>query len=588
MNNKPISQEVHLFCAFCKKIPTAMRMTLLFLFAALFQLQANNSYSQNTKISLDIKNSSIEKILQTIEEKSEFYFLYNSKLIDVDRKADIQAKEESISSVLNRLFNAEDVEYEVKGTQIILHPKEMNRIASELMAGIRQQKRAISGKITDQQGEPIIGANIVEKGTTNGTVTDIDGNFSLQVGEEAVVQITYIGYLEQEIPATSTALSNIVLIEDTRALDELVVIGYGVVRKSDLTGSVASVKSESLEKFPTSNVTEMLRGQAPGIQVTLNTAAPGGGSDILVRGKRSLSSSQSPLYIVDGMIVPHINDLNSNDVSSIEILKDASSQAIYGSRASNGVILISTKRGVAGKTQVDINSYIGFQTYHRNFDMYSPEEWVTLRFWAKYNEGMAESVGTIDNMNVENVLDDAIMYRAYQDKSYTNWEELMLGNALQHKHDLSIRGGTNSLKYSASLGYYDQDGVVKSSGYNRGTFRSYLDYTPYKWLDLGTNFSYTKDGTRSADGNFNEIITMPVLAQAFDENGEMLREIDNQGDINPLWRNREYSSEVLNEYLMLSAYLNIKPFKDLSYRFDANIRSNNRETGSYRTKLRFI
>src|SRR5690554_2987881 len=414
MNNKPISQEVHLFCAFCKKIPTAMRMTLLFLFAALFQLQANNSYSQNTKISLDIKNSSIEKILQTIEEKSEFYFLYNSKLIDVDRKADIQAKEESISSVLNRLFNAEDVEYEVKGTQIILHPKEMNRIASELMAGIRQQKRAISGKITDQQGEPIIGANIVEKGTTNGTVTDIDGNFSLQVGEEAVVQITYIGYLEQEILATSTALSNIVLIEDTRALDELVVIGYGVVRKSDLTGSVASVKSESLEKFPTSNVTEMLRGQAPGIQVTLNTAAPGGGSDILVRGKRSLSSSQSPLYIVDGMIVPHINDLNSNDVSSIEILKDASSQAIYGSRASNGVILISTKRGVAGKTQVDINSYIGFQTYHRNFDMYSPEEWVTLRFWAKYNEGMAESVGTIDNMNVENVLDDAIMYRAYQ------------------------------------------------------------------------------------------------------------------------------------------------------------------------------
>lgn len=588
MNNKPISQEVHLFCAFCKKIPTAMRMTLLFLFAALFQLQANNSYSQNTKISLDIKNSSIEKILQTIEEKSEFYFLYNSKLIDVDRKADIQAKEESISSVLNRLFNAEDVEYEVKGTQIILHPKEMNRIASELMAGIRQQKRAISGKITDQQGEPIIGANIVEKGTTNGTVTDIDGNFSLQVGEEAVVQITYIGYLEQEIPATSTALSNIMLIEDTRALDELVVIGYGVVRKSDLTGSVASVKSESLEKFPTSNVTEMLRGQAPGIQVTLNTAAPGGGSDILVRGKRSLSSSQSPLYIVDGMIVPHINDLNSNDVSSIEILKDASSQAIYGSRASNGVILISTKRGVAGKTQVDINSYIGFQTYHRNFDMYSPEEWVTLRFWAKYNEGMAESVGTIDNMNVENVLDDAIMYRAYQDKSYTNWEELMLGNALQHKHDLSIRGGSNSLKYSASLGYYDQDGVVKSSGYNRGTFRSNIDYTPYKWLDLGTNFSYTKDGTRSADGNFNEIITMPVLAQAFDENGEMLREIDNQGDINPLWRNREYSSEVLNEYLMLSAYLNIKPFKDLSYRFDANIRSNNRETGSYRTKLRFI
>lgn len=586
MNNKSINQGVHLFCTFCKKIPIAMRITLLFLFVLVFQSQAEHSYSQNTKISLDMRNSSIEKILQTIEERSEYYFLYNSKLIDVDRKTDIRAKEESIASVLNRLFGAADVEYEVKGTQIILHPKEMNRIASGLIADVQQQqKRRITGKITDEQGEPIIGANIVEKGTSNGTVTDIDGNFAFSVEDGTILQISYIGYLEQEIPTAGRTSVNIILQEDTRALDELVVIGYGMVRKSDLTGSVASVKSESLEKFPTSNVTEMLRGQAPGIQVTLNSAAPGGGSDILVRGKRSLSSAQSPLYIVDGMIVPHINDLNSNDISSIEILKDASSQAIYGSRASNGVILISTKRGIAGKTQVDINSYVGFQTYRRNFDMYSPEEWVTLRFWAKYNEGMAESVGTIDNMNVESVLDDVIMYKAYQDKSYTNWEDLMLGNATQHKHDISIRGGTNSLKYSAALGYYDQDGLVKNSGYNRGTFRSNIDYSPYKWLDMGSNFSYSKDGTQSADGNFNEIITMPVLAQAFDENGELLREIDNQGDINPLWRNREYSREVLNEYLMLSAYLNIKPFRDLSYRFDVNIRSNNRETGDYRTKL---
>src|SRR5690554_6794809 len=212
MNNKPISQEVHLFCAFCKKIPTAMRMTLLFLFAALFQLQANNSYSQNTKISLDIKNSSIEKILQTIEEKSEFYFLYNSKLIDVDRKTDITALNESIASVLDQLFDAEEVEYEVKGAQIILHMKEMNQSDNEvIVASPQQQKKQISGTITDEQGEPIIGANVIEKGTTNGTVTDIDGSFSFKVEEGSVLEVSYIGYLDQEISAINRTSFEIVL-----------------------------------------------------------------------------------------------------------------------------------------------------------------------------------------------------------------------------------------------------------------------------------------------------------------------------------------------------------------------------------------
>ena len=192
MNNKSINQKVHSYCTLDEKIPIVMRMTLLFLFVLIFQLQAEQSYSQNTKISLDISNSSIEKILQTIEERSEYYFLYNSKLIDVDRKTDIRAKEETIGSVLNHLFGAENVDYEVKGTQIILHPKEMNRIVSEMVANtMQQQKKQITGTITDLQGEPIIGANVLEKGTANGTVSDIDGNFSFIVEEDAVILISY-------------------------------------------------------------------------------------------------------------------------------------------------------------------------------------------------------------------------------------------------------------------------------------------------------------------------------------------------------------------------------------------------------------
>lgn len=447
-------------------------------------------------------------------------------------------------------------------------------------------QQEVKGLVSTSDGEPLPGVTITLKEKTGvGTTTDLDGNFTFNVPSKNVTLVfQYMGYKTLEYPLRGQTLINVKLVEDTQLINEVVVIGYGVSKKSDLTGSVASVKAEELEKFPASNVTEMLRGQAPGIRVTLDNTAPGGASSVLIRGKRSLSSDQSPLYIVDGMIVPHINDLNSSDIASLEVLKDASSQSIYGSRASNGVILITTKRGEAGKVKIDYNGYVAFQTYHRNFDMYSPEEFVKLRFWAKYNEGMAESVGTIDNMNIETVLDDPIMYNAYQNQKYTDWEDLMLGNALQHKHDISIRGGSEKLKYSAGFGYYNQDGLVRKSGYERVTFNSNIDFAPYKWLDFGTTVGYTKDENQSAQGNFSDIITMPALAQAYDDKGNLLREVNNQGDTSPLWRNEEYDRTVLNDYLRLSAYLTIKPFKDLSYRFDVNVRSNNRETGYYSTK----
>lgn len=447
-------------------------------------------------------------------------------------------------------------------------------------------QQEVKGLVTTSDGEPLPGVAITAKDKSGiGTTTDIDGNFIFNVpSSNTTLVFQYMGYKTLEYPLRGQTLVKVELVEDTQLINEVVVIGYGVSKKSDLTGSVASVKAEELEKFPASNVTEMLRGQAPGIRVTLDDTAPGGASSILIRGKRSLSSSQTPLYIVDGMIVPHINDLNSSDIASLEVLKDASSQSIYGSRASNGVILITTKRGEAGKVKIDYNTYVAFQTYHRNFDMYSPEEFVKLRFWAKYNEGMAESVGTIDNMNIETVLDDPMMYSAYQNQKYTNWEDLMLGNALQHKHDISIRGGSEKLKYSAGFGYYNQDGMVKKSGYERFTFNSNVDFAPYKWLDFGTTVGYTKDESQSAQNNFSDIITMPALAQAYDDEGNLLREVNNQGDVSPLWRNEEYDKKVQNEYLRLSAYLTIKPTKGLSYRFDVNLRSNNRESGDYKTK----
>jgi TonB-linked SusC/RagA family outer membrane protein len=454
-----------------------------------------------------------------------------------------------------------------------------------LLFQVKGQVAPLIGHVKSSTGEALIGVSILDLNGGNGAMTDADGNFTIALSKpDTRLRFSYIGYKEQTISVGGRTRLEVVLEEDQASLDELVVIGYGTTKKSDLTGSVASIKSESLEKFPATNVTEMLRGQAAGLNVTLDNSQPGGASRVLIRGVRSLSGGQTPLFIVDGMIVPHINDLNSNDVASIEVLKDASSQAIYGSRASNGVILITTKRGKEGKTSVDFSVYTGVQDYKRNFDLYTPEEFAKLRFWAKYNEGMS-GVGTPDNPNYATVMDDAIMFQNLTNQQYTDWEDLLMTNAPQTKYDVSVRGGSGKIKYSASAGYMDQQGLVQGSDFSRANIRSNLDFTPNKRVDVGVNFSFSRSLTNSVDGNFSDILTMPQLSQAYDANGNLMREANTSGDINPLWRVKEYKANQENDYLNLAGHITFKPFKNFSYRINANLRTNNRESGNYKTKL---
>ncbi|NCC88719.1 MAG: SusC/RagA family TonB-linked outer membrane protein, partial [Clostridia bacterium] len=268
MNNKSINQKAHLFYALLKKIPIAMRITLLLLFVLTFQLQAEHIYSQNAKISLDMKNSTIEKVLQTIEEKSDYYFLYNNRLINVDRKVSVRVRNAAISAVLERLFKSENVDYEVKGSQIILSPKNVHdQIAAAENLAQQQQKRRITGTVVDIDGESIIGANIIENGATNGTVTDIDGNFTLEVANNATIRVSYIGYLEQELATQGKNDFNIILREDTKALDEVVVVGYASQKKINLTGSIASVNTDDILSTD-SNIASQLQGRLPGVTIT--------------------------------------------------------------------------------------------------------------------------------------------------------------------------------------------------------------------------------------------------------------------------------------------------------------------------------
>ena len=440
----------------------------------------------------------------------------------------------------------------------------------------------VTGTVKDNLEKPLQGVNIAINGKVVGT-TDAEGKFAISALPKSTLLFTYSGFKQKEVILGGENLLTVTLEENAGTLDNVVVIGYGSTRKRDLTGSVASIKPENLQKFPAANVSDMLRGQAPGVLVTSNTTSPGGGATIRIRGNRSLSSNQGPLFIVDGMIVPHIDDLSASDIESIDILKDASSQAIYGSRAANGVILVTTKRGKDGKTTVDFNSYVNVQRARRNFELYSPDEFVTLRYWAKLNDGVG-NLGTLHNMNYAVVLDDQVMYDSYINKNFVNWEDQMIKNGLQNSNDISIRGGTNKIKYSVGLGYFNQTGVVDQSAYQRANLRLNLDYTVSKWLNMGVNVSYSRPKTELNDGGrFSTILTVPTLAKAFDDNGNLLREISTSGTINPLWYNREYNSEQADEYQVLSAFANFKILPGLTYKLTGNIRSNNRESAVYRT-----
>ncbi len=456
MINPLNKQRIYILYDLLNKIPVAMRITLLLLCVFAFQLHSEQTYSQQTKISLNMKNSSIEKILQTIEERSEFYFLYNSKLINVDRKTNIRVKEESIASVLNRLFEAENVEYEVKGTQIILHPKEMNRIASELIAeALQQQKKQIAGKITDEQGEPIIGANIVEKGTSNGTITDIDGNFALNVNEGAIIQITYIGYIEQEVSTVGRNIINIILQEDTKSLEEVVVVGYGTQRRVNITGSIASVKTEELQNIPVSNLSNALAGRASGVQVIGNSGLAGASSTVRIRG-----SFAEPLYVIDGIIKDKasFDALDANEVESVNFLKDAASAAVYGSSAGNGVVLITTKQGTLQKPMFEYKA--SFSTNR----LTQPMQGFTALEELEYLNNVAVTLGQDKPYGPE-------VFDYFKDKNY-DINDLIWQNPSIQQHNLSVNGGSERIKYYLALGYHDEEGSYHNTDYKRYNFRS--------------------------------------------------------------------------------------------------------------------
>lgn len=605
MNNKPINQKVQLFCALFEKTPIVMRMTLLFLFVLVFQTQAEQSYSQTTKISLDMKNSSIEKILQTIEEKSEFYFLYNSKLIDVDRKMNIHANEESITSILNRLFGVDNVDYEVEGTQIILHPKQMKLVSSRGISSEQQEKRTITGTITDEQGEPIIGANILELNTSNGTITDYDGKFTLNVSNNAVLRITYIGYLEQEVAVENNNTINVVLIEDTQILDELevVAIGYGTVKKSNLTGAVSSVKMDDIPIVATNSVSNLLIGRVPGLVITQNSADPTSGYSVLVRGATSTGAGNNPLYVIDGFPGGDINTVSPNDIESVEVLKDASATAIYGARAANGVILVNTKKGKKGKLEVGVQLNTSVQTISNPYNIVSANEYMKLTNAFYVEEWMFQNkiapYGNVDPSTVTSSPKVAFTDQEISSASnVTNWFDEISRTGTINNENISIKGGSDQATYSLSLGHYKQNGVILNSGYEKFMGRLSADFNLSKWLTTGVAITGNQQnsdmvegaaGTEDPTGVIKMALAYPGYLPIRDANGDYLINPDHPTYPNPV-SYKDLTNTSINNRFLFTNYWSAKIRKDLTFRASMSLNQSFNRSNQYypKTTLRGI
>ncbi len=443
---------------------------------------------------------------------------------------------------------------------------------------IAQNQNTITGSVVDTNGVPLPGASVVAQGTTIGASADFDGLFSLQVPEDAtIIEVSYIGYVTATVPITNQPL-NIVLQEDASQLDEIIVVGYGTQKKSDVVGSVTSVDLEEAVAIPTTNVAEMLRGRAAGVQINLADARPGGNSDILIRGKVSLDGN-APLIVVDGVFYDDINDVAADDIASIEVLKDASATAIYGARAANGVILITTKRGVEGKIAVNYHGYTTNQHLTKNFDIYSGEEFADLNREANRDRATGEFTS-------DDVIFDELALESVRNGRYVNWEDLVLRDALMQNHALSVSGGTESTKVYASVNYFTQNGLVPNSGFERGIFKLNVDQKINDRLSFQANINY-QTSTQDLESVGAEVILTSPLAVPFDENGDLVKQPEGESNfrINPLWNMRESVNEIKTNLtdINLTATYNITP--GLSYKLNTFSRKRNADQGIYRSSL---
>ncbi|MGD9929387.1 MAG: TonB-dependent receptor [Mangrovibacterium sp.] len=506
-----------------KKLLRIMKLTTFLLLVSVLGVLANKSYSQT--MDLKMENTTLKEVLSKIEDLSECNFLYSEKFIDVQRKVSVNFENAKIDDVLNSLFADTDIEFERKDRIIIL--------SQNTEPPVSPQPRTISGRVNDSSLEPLPGVTVFLKGTTQGTITDVDGNYTIeQIPADGTLVFSFVGMKTQEISIGNQSTINVQMEEDAVGIEEVVAIGYGSVKKSTLTSAVSKMDANQLENRPLARAETALQGQLAGVSVRTTTGEPGADMQIRVRGAASVNASSDPLYVVDGVPINTLAGINPADIASIEVLKDAASSAIYGSRGSNGVVIVTTKKGGARAPQISFTATYGIQTLEKKMDLLSAVEWMEFR--TRWNDASylsaAKSKGITDasimdsnaarlsklgisGINYNYVLDDRwFNYMSDEMRSthtYTpsseglsllDWQDEYFREAAIQEYNMSVTGGNEQTSYLFSGGYLNQDGIATGTSYERISFRTNIESKFSKYLSAGLSLAPTY--TRSEGGGW--------------------------------------------------------------------------------------
>lgn len=461
-----------------------MKNAFLALFLFVGTTYATESYSQNTRVTVIVNQASTIHVLSEIEKQTEYLFVYDTKDINLNQLVNIHAKNRPVSEILDEMFKGTDIRYAMEGKNIMLM-KHSNKNTHD----IEQQMKTLKGTVTDAKGEPIIGANIKVEGTNIGTITNMDGQFTLNVPENAILQISYIGFISQNIKVGTDKSITVQLQEDSQSLEEVVVVGYGTMKKSDLTGSVSSLTSDNFKTGTDLTPQQLMQGSFSGVNISQNSGKPGGSNTIRVRGGTSITASNDPLYVIDGVPISTsagvnqsniststtdffdqepvnpLANINPGDIESINILKDASATAIYGSRGANGVIMITTKKGKQGVRQLDYSFNLGISTVAKKLDVLTGDE---------YRSTVSDLGLTLDDKGMN-----------------TDWQDIIFRTAISQNHHLSFMSGSEHTNYRASVGYSNQNGILKGSGMKSANGRVNINHKALNdKLKLDMNLSY--------------------------------------------------------------------------------------------------
>ena len=544
------------------------RLCMMFLFLCITTsgLMRASVFAQTT-VTAKFRNVTLNEVLWEIQKQTDFTFIYSTNDAKKVRVENLDVKNELISEVLNKCLRNSGLTYTVHDGVIAIRKAEPVRTET-----VAREKYTITGKVIEDSGEPIIGANVIVKGTTNGMMTDMDGNFHLEVTDKKVtLMVSYIGYTSQEVVATPGKPMSIILKVDNNLLDEVIVTGYGTFKKSAYAGSASIVKTDAVKDVPNVSFQQMLEGAAPGVSVNTGSGIPGSSTSIRIRGMGSFNASNSPLYVVDGVPVLSGNigasgsdsgldvmsTLNTSDIESITVIKDAAAASLYGSRAANGVVLITTKKGKTGKASISLKADWGFSDFAMD---YRPTLSGAERREYIYN-GMVLGQQRSGKSDA-----DAI---AYADKNidkyapvpwcgYTDWGDYLFKKGSHSRYEASISGGTDKFKYYSSLSYLNQEGIVKTSGLERITGRLNVDFQATDKLKFGANIMFTNlnqdvysEGTGYTAPFYSSVSKLTPSDPVYNEDGSYNQDLISLSRRNPVLAQeynyqREYVTRMFN------------------------------------------